>query len=106
MFMWWKTEMSQGCGNGEGRWQTTQNSSDVIISMVPMKLPDDATTLPPPLFEDEALEEDGESPMTTEKGTDTRDVEGHSKERYLFDVQSTEMRPCLQIYIHFWTTGI
>ena len=23
--MWWKTEMSQGCGNGEGRWQTTQN---------------------------------------------------------------------------------
>ena len=51
--------------------------------MVPMKLPDDATTLPPPLFEDEALEEDGESPMTTEKGTDTRDVEGHSKEEAL-----------------------
>ena len=42
------------------------------ISMVLMKLPDDATTLPPPLFEDEALEEDGESPMTTEKGTDTK----------------------------------
>ena len=71
--------------------------------MVPMKLPDDATTLPPPLFEDEALEEDGdgESPMTTEKGTDTRDVEGHSKERYLFDVQSTEIwgHVCRFIYI-------
>ena len=74
--------------------------------MVPMKLPDDATTLPPPLFEDEALEEDGESPMTTEKGTDTRDVEGHSKERYLFIVQSTEMGPCLQTHIHFWTSHI
>ena len=72
--------------------------------MVPMKLPDDATTLPPPLFEDEALEEDGESPMTTEKGTDTRDVEGHSKERYLFDVQST-MGPYLQTHLHFRQRG-
>ena len=72
--------------------------------MVPMKLPDDATTLPPPLLEDEALEEDAESPMTTEKGTDTRDVEGDSKERYLYDVhvQSTEMEPCLQTRLHFF----
>ena len=53
------------------------------------KLPDDAAPLPPPL-EEGAQEEDGEAdadaasaPVTTERGTDTRDVaavEGDSKE--------------------------